>query len=93
MNKKLLSLLLFLTPIAIFAQEKGLDERINDWFMPKAVWWENLVLTTVPIGEYNVPFVVILLVLGASFFTIYFKFINIRKVKKSIDYIFISYCF
>ncbi|MET2984205.1 alanine/glycine:cation symporter family protein [Aureibaculum conchae] len=85
MNKKLLSLLLFLTPIAIFAQEKGLDERINDWFMPKAVWWENLVLTTVPIGEYNVPFVVILLVLGASFFTIYFKFPSITKFPLAIN--------
>lgn len=85
MNKKLLSLLLFLAPIAIFAQEKGLDERINDWFMPKAVWWENLVLTTVPIGEYNVPFVVILLVLGASFFTIYFKFPSITKFPLAIN--------
>ena len=85
MNKKLLSLLLFLTPIAIFAEEKGLDERINDWFMPKAVWWENLVLTTVPIGEYNVPFVVILLVLGASFFTIYFKFPSITKFPLAIN--------
>lgn len=85
MNKKLLTLLFFITPIAIFAQEKGLDERINDWFMPKAVWWENFVLTTVPLGEYNVPFVVILLVAGASFFTIYFGFPSITKFPLAIN--------
>ena len=73
MKKKLLSLLFLAIPFLTFAQEKGLDEKINDAFMPFATWWEGLVLTTVPIGEYNVPFVVILLVLGATFFTLFFK--------------------
>jgi len=36
-------------------------------------------LTSVPIGSYNIPIVVILLVLGATFFTIYFKFPSITK--------------
>ena len=79
MNKKLLSLLFLAIPIVTFAQEKGLDEKINDAFMPIASWWESLILTSVPIGSYNIPIVVILLVLGATFFTIYFKFPSITK--------------
>lgn len=88
MKKYLLSLLTILTPLLTFAQESteaGLDEKINDAFMPVATWWEGLVLTTVPIGEYDVPFVVILLVLGATFFTIYFKFPSITKFGLAIN--------
>lgn len=79
MKKKLLSLLFLVVPFVTFSQEKGLDEKINDAFMPIASWWEGFVLTTVPLGSYNVPFVVLLLVGGATFFTIYFKFPSITK--------------
>ena len=34
MNKKFLSLLLLAIPMLSFAQEKGLDEQVNDAFMP-----------------------------------------------------------
>ena len=88
MKKHLLSFLFLLSPLLIFAQEateKGLDERINDWFMPIASKWEGLVLTTVPIGEFNVPIVVILLVVGATFFTIYFKVPSITKFPLAIN--------
>tara|TARA_B100000767_G_scaffold101105_1_gene97103 strand:- start:1221 stop:2837 length:1617 start_codon:yes stop_codon:yes gene_type:complete len=85
MNKKLLSLLFLATPFFTFAQDKGLDEKINDAFMPIAVWWEGFVLTSVPIGGYNIPFVVLLLVLGATFFTIYFKFPGITKFGLAIN--------
>ena len=85
MKKKLLSLLFLAIPFLTFAQEKGLDEKINDAFMPFATWWEGLVLTTVPIGEYNVHFVVILLVLGATFFTLFFKVPSITKFPLAIN--------
>ncbi len=73
--------LALLFPMLTFAQtvSKGLDERVNDAFMPLATWWEGLVLTSVPIAGKNLPVVVLLLVLGASFFTIYFGFPNIRR--------------
>lgn len=58
----------------------GIDQWVNDKFDPVATSWENLVLTTVPIAGANVPFVLILLVCGASFFTIAFGFINIRLI-------------
>ena len=85
MNKKLLPLLFLAVPFLTFAQDKGLDEKINDAFMPIAVWWEGFVLTSVPIGGYNIPFVVLLLVLGATFFTIYFKFPGITKFGLAIN--------
>ena len=84
MKKYFLSIVALFLPYVIFAQEsveKGLDEKINDAFMPFATWWEGLVLTKVPIGEYHIPLIVILLVCGATFFTIYFKFPNIFHFK------------
>lgn len=80
----IISLLMFL-PFLGSAQEKGLDEKINDAFMPIADRWESIVLFSLPIGEYNIPFVVLLLVGGATFFTLYFKFPNISKVGTAIN--------
>ncbi len=85
MKKKLLSLLFFAAPFLVTAQDKGIDEKINDAFMPFATWWEDLVLTSVPVGEYDVPFVVILLVFGATLFTIYFKLPSITKFPLAIN--------
>jgi len=72
-------------PVLTNAQEKGLDEKINDEFMPIATGWESLVLTTVPIGGNDVPLVVLLLVLGATFFTFYFGFPAVTKFKLAIN--------
>ncbi|MGB0839951.1 MAG: alanine/glycine:cation symporter family protein [Chitinophagales bacterium] len=69
---------LCLMPLAAFAQEAtemGLDERINEWFTPISDAWQAIVLFPV----FGVPFVVLLLVVGATFFTFAFGFINIRK--------------
>lgn len=57
------------------ASARGLDERINEWFTPISQAWEGFVLYPV----FGVPIVLLVLVLGASFFTLYFSFINIRR--------------
>jgi len=87
MKKYLLSIFTLFLPFLTFAQEaeKGLDERVNDAFMPVATWWQGFILTTVPIGSYNIPFVVILLVVGATFFTVYFKFPSFTKFGLAIN--------
>jgi len=88
MKKYLLSLIAIILPFISFAQEKteqGLDERINDAFMPIAVGWERLVLYPLTIGGYNIPIVVILLVVGATYFTFYFGFPGIFKFKLAIN--------
>jgi AGCS family alanine or glycine:cation symporter len=83
-KSKLLFLVLSIlsTPFA-FAQEKGLDERINDAFTPIANWWESLILHNFPGTE--IPTIIFLLVGGALFFTIYFGFINIKRFPTAIN--------
>lgn len=52
----------------------GLDQRIDQSFEPLADAWESFVLTSTP----AMPFVLLLLVVGAAFFTIIFGFANVR---------------
>lgn len=74
----LVSCLLHLFPAPIYAQ--GIDKRINDFFAPLADAWETLVLTSIPItSSISVPIVLLLLIFGAAYFTIYFRFVNIRR--------------
>jgi AGCS family alanine or glycine:cation symporter len=58
----------------------GFDQQVDMWFKPFADTWGGLVFFTVPVPglENPVPFVLILLVLGAAFFTIAFGFANVR---------------
>ncbi|MBT8220614.1 MAG: alanine:cation symporter family protein [Bacteroidia bacterium] len=69
--------------------EQGLDERINEAFTPISNAWQSIVLHNFPgsaaVFGQPVPTIIILLVLGASFFTIYFGFINVRKFPLSIN--------
>ena len=71
--------------VAEVAATMGLDARIDKAFKPLADWWGGLIFTTVPIGDVSVPFVLILLVFGATFFTIVFGFINIRLIPFAIN--------
>src|SRR5210317_1757342 len=79
MFKKILPFLVTLTPLLSIAQKKGLDEEINEKFMPVATWWENTVLTPIHIAGNDIPFVLLLLVFGATMFTIYFGFPAVSK--------------
>lgn len=72
-------------PMSVSAQPKGLDEIINDAFMPFALRWEAWIFTSLQIGSLSIPIVLILLIFGALFFTFYFGFINIRKVPVSLQ--------
>lgn len=81
--KTLLLSILFFLPLGLSAQSMG--ERVDAWFQPIARWWEAFVLTAIPIGEFDVPIVVLLLVFGATFFTVYFRFPNIRRFGLAIN--------
>jgi len=86
MKKILGALLTVLFPLSGYSQETaemGLDERINAWFEPITAVWEAIVFWQVP-GT-GIPLVVIILVLGAAFFTLYFGFVNIRKFPLAIN--------
>ena len=83
--RKVLALLgLLVLPFITFAQDipeksQGLDQRINVGFLPITDAWSSIVFYAVNIGGHQVPLVVILLVCGALFFTIYFGFVNFRR--------------
>ena len=64
---------------------QGLDDQINDAFMPLAMAWENLIFTTIPLFGLQVPIVLILLLGGALFFTFYFGFVNLRRFSTAIQ--------
>ena len=85
MFKKILPFLVTLTPLMSIAQKKGLDEEINEEFMPIATWWENTVLTPVHIAGNDIPFVLLLLIFGATMFTIYFGFPAVSKFRLAIN--------
>ena len=58
----------------------GWDRRIDEAFMPVANWWEGFVLSPIP----GMPFVLLVLVVGAVFFTLIFGFPGIRLFAFSI---------
>ncbi len=83
-----LSLVLFITNIlTFFAQEqpvKGIDQRIEEMFKPVSDFWTNLVFTSIPIAGFNVPVVLIILILGAAYFTFYFRIPQFKLFKTAI---------
>ena len=85
--KKLSSLItLFagiLTSLPLYAQseEIGLDEKINTWVQPATDLVSSIVFFPIQLGDdaaTAMPLVIIFLLSSAIFFTVYFKFINIR---------------
>jgi len=81
--RRIFLILTLAIPASLFAQDspesKGLDQRINEWFQPITDWWSNVVFYPVTFTEdIQIPIVVLLLVLGALFFTLYFVFVNVR---------------
>ena len=55
-----------------------LDQRINDAVAPFSEAFSDLVFVEIPLGEVGIPVVVVWLVLGAVFCTVYFRGINLR---------------
>ena len=83
MMKRIYILLTFLlTPFFIYAQDKGIDQIIDESFAPISKFFGGLIFFEISEG---VPFVLILLVVSALFFTIYFGFINIRGFGTAIN--------
>jgi len=74
MKKNMLFVITLLSCVNLSAQDKGLDQRIDEAFQPVSDFFSYYVFY--PIGDY--PFVIYLLVGSALFFTLYFVFPNIR---------------
>ncbi|MDB2702937.1 alanine:cation symporter family protein [Flavobacteriaceae bacterium] len=79
--KQLFTALFVLFSAPLLAQEKGLDQQIDEAFKP----FSDLVSSIIFFEIIGTPFVLILLVGSALFFTIYFGFVNIRRFPTAIN--------
>jgi AGCS family alanine or glycine:cation symporter len=85
MQKKLISILTILLPIAIFAQEPSTSEKIDTIFKAYTGWFVNGIFYAIPFSDtVQIPWVLIVLVGGATYFTFTFNFAQIRLLKTSI---------
>jgi len=84
MKYKLLTFFTILFPVLTFAQEPGLDEKIDEAFKPISDFFSDVIFFNVW-HDPDIPFVLVLLVASALFFTIYFGFPNIRFFGKAIN--------
>ena len=83
MKNGILALITFLLPVLSFAQnEMGLDQKIDRAFKPFSDFISSVIFFEVFEGA---PFVIILLVCSALFFTLYFGFPNIRFFGKAVN--------
>ena len=89
MKKYLLSIFTLILPVLTFAtqaQEKGIDQIIDEKFGAATGWFVNIIFYKIPFTEdIKVFWVLFPLIIGATYFTIYFKFINFSGVLTSIN--------
>ena len=89
MKKYLLSIFTLIAPFLTFAQEiteKGLDQLIDEKFGAATGWFVDLIFYQIPFtDDVSVYWVLFPLILGATFFTFYFNFINFRGFWTSIN--------
>lgn len=86
MKYRLLTILTLFLPFMTFSQEVGLDQKIDQAFGDATGWFVNLIFYQIPFGEnISVYWVLFPLILGATYFTFYFKFINFTGFWKSIN--------
>lgn len=84
--KKYLLAIFTLSPFLTFAQEKGLDQKIDEAFQPVSDFFSGIIFFPIYQSEtVTIPFVLLLLVVSAAFFTIYFGFPNFRFFGKAIN--------
>ena len=81
MKKYIFLFLSLLSTIKLRAQEKGLDQRIDEAFQPISDFFSSVIFFEI----LGYPFVILLLVASALFFTLYFGFPNIRYFLTSIN--------
>jgi AGCS family alanine or glycine:cation symporter len=74
---------LFLLPL--HASAASVDDAINNVMGPITDVITSIIFWSIQIGEFSVPFVLIWLFFGALFFTVYFKFVNIRAFRHALD--------
>ncbi|MGB5819748.1 MAG: alanine/glycine:cation symporter family protein [Saonia sp.] len=84
MKYKIFFPIFFFLPFLISAQN-NYDQQINQGFKKATAWFVDAIFYKIPITDtVGIPWVLIILLLGAAYFTIYFKGINFRGFITSI---------
>lgn len=85
-SKFTLFLAMALLPFMSYGQEIGLDKQIDNAFGAATGWFVKLIFYQIPFTEdVKVFWVLFPLILGALYFTVYFKFINFTGFWTSIN--------
>ena len=86
MKKKTLSFLFSVIPFLTFAQDQGLDKQIDEVFGSATGWFVSFIFYQIPFSEdIQIYWVLFPLIVGATYFTFYFKFINFRGFFTSVN--------
>ena len=81
MKKIIFSIIFVFSSLITQAQEKGLDKKIDEAFAPVSEFFSKTVFFEIA----GYPFVILLLIASAAFFTLYFGFPNFRYFKTAIN--------
>jgi alanine or glycine:cation symporter, AGCS family len=84
--KFLLGALATILPFVQFAQEKGLDQKIDEGFGAATGWFVNAIFYQIEFSDdIKVYWVLFPLIIGATFFTIYFRLINFSGFRTAVN--------
>ena len=73
--------IIILMILPFFSYAEGIDKKIDKAFAPISDFFSNVIFFTI----YDIPFVLMLLVFSALFFTVYFAFPNIRFFRIAVN--------
>ena len=71
--------------LPVSANAASIDDKIDQFVQPLTDLLSNFIFFAAPIGGTDVPLIVVWLIFGACFFTVYLGFINVRGFKHAID--------
>ncbi len=84
LKSSLLLILLSAFPASLHAQEAGIDAVVNAAVQPLTDAVSSFIFFEVTIGSASLPLIVVWLIAAATFFTLYFGFVNFRGLAHSI---------
>jgi AGCS family alanine or glycine:cation symporter len=65
--------------------QSGIDQKINDAVKPASDWVAGIIFSSFPMFGVQFPFVLVWLIVAATIFTFYFKFINFRAFRHGFE--------
>ena len=76
--------LIFSASVSVSAQDQGFAGKVNEIMQPVSDFISGFVFFAIPLGDTELPLIVVWLLGGAIFFTLRMGFINFRGLKQSL---------